>query len=93
VRAPLSGQRAFTARVWRAVGPCVQGFGVEPVFTARALRAGFRLEEVATSMRHRVTGMSPRHILHRARQMWDVFLGLLRLFLCTEEVARLRNGR
>ncbi len=91
VRAPLSGQRAFTEDVWSTVGPCVQGFGVEPVFTARALKAGLRLQEVDTAMQHRVTGMSARHICHRLRQMWDVGRGLVRLFLSVEEVARLRD--
>lgn len=80
VRAPLSGQRAFTLPVWKAVGPCVKGFGVETVFTAKALKSGFRLQEVETAMQHRVTGMSTGHIRHRARQMWDVFWGLLCLF-------------
>ncbi len=77
VAAPLSGQRAFRAEVWRAGGPCAPGFGAEAVFTARALRAGFRLREVDTRMRHRVTGMGRSDVLHRGRQMWHVLTGFL----------------
>lgn len=81
VQAPLSGQRAFTPGVWRAAGPCAPGFGAEAVFTARALRAGFSLVEVPTTMRHRVTGNNARDVLHRARQMWDLLRGLVPLLM------------
>ncbi len=77
VEAPLSGQRAFRAEVWNASGPCAPGFGAEAVFTARALRAGFRLREIDTAMQHRATGMQWGDVLHRARQLWDVLCGFL----------------
>lgn len=86
VREPLSGQRAFTPGVWRAGGPCAPGFGAEAVFTARALRAGLSVVEVPTTMRHRVTGMKVRDVLHRARQMWDLLRGLVPLFLWRGDV-------
>ena len=45
-RAPISGQRAMSAEVLRAVVPFAPGYGMEPAMTIDAVRAGYRLREV-----------------------------------------------
>lgn len=68
MEAPLSGQRALRREVLQSVLPLPSGFGVEVAMTIGALRGGYRVVEVPTTMTHRVTGRTPRAILHRARQ-------------------------
>ena len=70
---PLSGQRAVRREVLEALGGTfAPGFGVEVDLTVRALRAGFRVQEVATGFRHNVTGGDWDGLRHRARQFRDV---------------------
>lgn len=68
MQAPLSGQRAVRRAVIERVGGFASGWGVEIALTVLALRAGFRVEEIPTTMTHRVTGRSPQAVLHRAAQ-------------------------
>ena len=70
---PLSGQRAVRRAVLDALGGrFAPGFGVEVALTVGALKAGFRVQEVETSFRHKVTGGDWASIRHRARQFRDV---------------------
>jgi len=70
---PLSGQRAVRREVLEALGGTfAPGFGVEVDLTVRAIRAGFRIQEVATGFRHKVTGGDWASLCHRARQFRDV---------------------
>jgi glycosyltransferase involved in cell wall biosynthesis len=70
--APLSGQRAVRREVIERVGGFAPGFGAEVALTIDALRAGFRVEEVPTTMTHRVTGRDWKGFRHRARQFLAV---------------------
>ncbi|HWQ75589.1 MAG TPA: glycosyltransferase family 2 protein [Syntrophomonas sp.] len=72
VTAPLSGQRAMTREVLLAVTPFEEAYGVELGMSIKALRQGFRLMEVQTSMRHNETGRDLRSFIHRGRQYVDV---------------------
>lgn len=70
---PLSGQRAVRRAVLDALGGrFAPGFGVEVDLTIRALEAGFRVVEVPTEFRHKVTGGDWPGLMHRARQFRDV---------------------
>ena len=70
---PLSGQRAVRREVLEALGGTfAPGFGVEVDLTVRAIRAGFRVREVETDFRHKVTGGDWPGLRHRARQFRDV---------------------
>lgn len=74
----LSGQRVMTREVLNAVLPFAPGYGVEVAMTVRAARKGFRIVEVPTSMRHRVTGRDLAGFCHRGKQFRDVLLALLK---------------
>jgi glycosyltransferase involved in cell wall biosynthesis len=75
---PLCGQRAVRREVLDVLSSAkdgnifARGFGVEVGLTIGALRAGFRVVEVETHFRHKVTGADFSGILHRARQYRDV---------------------
>jgi glucosyl-3-phosphoglycerate synthase len=70
---PLSGQRAVRREVLEALGGTfAPGFGVEVDLTVRAIRAGFRVQEVETEFRHKVTGGDWAGLQHRAKQLRDV---------------------
>ena len=70
---PLSGQRAVRRSVLDALGGrFAPGFGVEVDLTIRTLQAGFRVREVETEFRHKVTGGDWASLRHRARQFRDV---------------------
>ncbi|HEX5322437.1 MAG TPA: glycosyltransferase family 2 protein [Capsulimonadaceae bacterium] len=70
---PLSGQRAVRRAVLEAIGgKFSSGFGVEVGLTLSAAERGFRIEEVETAFRHRVTGDEWKDFLHRGRQFMDV---------------------
>ncbi len=69
--APISGQRALTARAAEAVTPFAPGFGMEIGMTVDAHRAGLRLTEVDLDLEHRATGKTAPGFLHRARQLRD----------------------
>ncbi len=76
---PLSGQRAVRRAVLDALGGrLAPGFGVELDLTVRALQAGFRVREVETEFRHKVTGGDWPGLRHRARQFRDVAQAVLR---------------
>lgn len=79
--APLSGQRCLRREVIEACGGFASGWGVEISLTVQALRSGFRVLEVPTTMTHRVTGRSLGAIRHRAAQFIAAFRVLLRLWL------------
>jgi glycosyltransferase involved in cell wall biosynthesis len=66
--APLSGQRAITAKALSACRPIEAGFGMETAMTIDVLGAGFRVMEVPVDVFHRPPGKSPAGIVHRARQ-------------------------
>jgi glycosyltransferase involved in cell wall biosynthesis len=78
--APLSGQRALTRSCLATVRPFSAGYGVEVGLTVRALRAGFRLTEVETTMSHSATGRNLKGFVHRGRQFVHVSLALLALW-------------
>ncbi|HHY97989.1 MAG TPA: glycosyltransferase family 2 protein [Firmicutes bacterium] len=78
---PLSGQRAARKEDLLRILPFASRWGVEVGMTIDALRIGLRVIEVETDMRHRVTGKSLPHSLHRLRQFRDIALAILfRLF-------------
>lgn len=73
-QAPLSGQRAMTRACLDATLPFGAGYGAEVVLTVRALRAGFRLLEVETTMTHAATGRDLAGFVHRGKQFVHVSL-------------------
>jgi len=77
--APLSGQRAMTNDCLMAVRPFATGYGVEVALSVRALRKGFRLTEVPTTMTHAATGRDLAGFVHRGRQFTHVAIALIRL--------------
>lgn len=77
--APLSGQRALTRECLATVRPFSAGYGVEVGLTIRALRAGFRLAEVPTTMAHSATGRDVAGFVHRGKQFVHVAIALMRL--------------
>ena len=77
--APLSGQRALTRACLATVRPFSAGYGAEVGLTVRALRAGFCVVEVPTTMAHAATGRDLKGFLHRGRQFVHVALALVSL--------------
>lgn len=77
--APLSGQRALTRECLQTVRPFMAGYGAEVGLTIRALRAGFRLLEVPTTMAHAATGRNLQGFVHRGKQFVHVRIALMRL--------------
>lgn len=77
-RSPLSGQRAMTRAVFDAVAPLGSGFGMEVGMTIDALRAGFRVSEIQTTMSHRETGRDLKGFIHRGRQFVHILAALFR---------------
>lgn len=78
LQAPLSGQRCLRREVLEAALPLDAGFGIETGLNLSALKAGWRILEIPTTMDHRVTQNDWRGRLHRARQLRDVAKALLR---------------
>ncbi len=78
--APLSGQRALTRECLATVRPFSAGYGVEVGLTVRALRAGFRLAEVETTMAHAATGRDLKGFVHRGKQFVHVAFALAHLW-------------
>ncbi|NGQ94685.1 glycosyltransferase family 2 protein [Brevibacillus sp. SYP-B805] len=70
--APLSGQRAVKREVLAAAGQLDHGFGIEVGLTIDALRAGFRVMEVAVPFSHRETGNDWYGCLHRGREFFAI---------------------
>jgi glycosyltransferase involved in cell wall biosynthesis len=77
--APLSGQRALSRAAVAAARPLERGFGVEVGLTVRVCRAGLRVLEVPTDMRHAATGRDLAGFVHRGRQFLAVAAALVRL--------------
>ncbi len=72
ISAPLSGQRALRREVVEAIGGFESGFGAETGLTLDALRRGYRVLVVPTTMKHRALGRSVRGFVHRGRQLWHI---------------------
>ena len=80
-QAPLSGQRAVTQSCLSDIRPFARGYGVEVMLTVRALRAGYRVQEIETTMAHKATGRNLRGFLHRGKQFRDVLGAVILLNL------------
>lgn len=78
MQAPLSGQRALSRAAWERIGKLDPGFGIEMGLNLDALRAGLRIQEVETTMAHRLTGRDWAGFRHRGRQFVDVLRSILR---------------
>jgi glycosyltransferase involved in cell wall biosynthesis len=70
-RAPISGQRALSARALQDVLPFADGFGMEIGMTIDAVRAGHRLVELDLDLAHRASARTLTGFVHRARQLLD----------------------
>lgn len=70
-QAPISGQRAMSVEVLRAVLPFAPAYGMETGMTIDAVRAGYRLGEYEIDLAHKATGKSLRGFIHRFRQLID----------------------
>jgi glycosyltransferase involved in cell wall biosynthesis len=70
-RAPISGQRALSARALADVLPFARGYGMELGMTIDAVRAGHRVVELELELTHRASGGTLAGFLHRARQLLD----------------------
>ncbi|HTA97758.1 MAG TPA: glycosyltransferase family 2 protein [Solirubrobacteraceae bacterium] len=71
LRAPISGQRAMTAKTLAQVLPFAHGFGMEIGMTIDAVRAGARVGEIDLDLSHRASGKTVAGFLHRGRQLID----------------------
>ncbi|SHG75261.1 glycosyltransferase family 2 protein [Desulforamulus hydrothermalis] len=80
-QAPLSGQRVMTRQVLERVVPFASGYGVEVALTIKVARAGFRVLEVPTQMRHAETGRDLKGFCHRGKQFIHVARVLAGCFL------------
>jgi glycosyltransferase involved in cell wall biosynthesis len=69
--APISGQRALSARAMRDVLPFAPDFGMEVGMTIDAVRTGHRVAELELDLAHRATARTPAGFAHRARQLLD----------------------
>jgi glycosyltransferase involved in cell wall biosynthesis len=76
--APISGQRALSARALDDVLPFAHGFGMEMGMTIDAVRSGHRVLELELDLSHRATGRTPAGFLHRGRQLADFVRAYLR---------------
>ena len=75
--APISGQRAMSARVLTDVLPFAPRYGMEIGMTVDAVRAGYRVQEIELDLAHRSTGKTLSGFIHRGRQLRD-FRGVSR---------------
>jgi hypothetical protein len=71
LHAPISGQRALTARTLAQLLPFAHGFGMEIGMTIDAARAGAHVAEIGLDLSHRATGRTLGGFLHRGRQLLD----------------------
>ncbi|MGM0471982.1 MAG: glycosyltransferase family 2 protein [Bacillota bacterium] len=69
---PLSGQRVIRREIIEELGGFESGFGVEVALTIRAIKAGYKVQEVAVTMKHRETGRDWAGFKHRGAQFMDV---------------------
>lgn len=70
-QAPISGQRAMSLDVLRAVLPFAPAYGMETGMTIDAVRAGYRLGEYKIDLAHKATGKTFKGFVHRFRQLLD----------------------
>ncbi|HXV06298.1 MAG TPA: glycosyltransferase family 2 protein [Solirubrobacterales bacterium] len=70
-RAPISGQRALSADVLRAVLPFAHGYGMEIGMSVDSVRAGYELREYELDLSHRATGRDLAGFAHRGAQLRD----------------------
>jgi glycosyltransferase involved in cell wall biosynthesis len=70
-QAPISGQRALSARALADVLPFAHGFGMEIGMTIDAVRAGRHVVEIELDLAHRATGRTLAGFSHRGRQLID----------------------
>jgi glycosyltransferase involved in cell wall biosynthesis len=82
--APISGQRALSARALADVLPFAHGFGMEIGMTVDAVRAGARVAEVELDLEHRASARTLAGFAHRARQLVD----FVRVYLARGWLAR-----
>jgi len=76
--APLSGQRALRAGLFREIGGLEGGYGMEVGLTIDVLRLGGRVEEVEVDMIHNETGRDLAGWRHRGRQFRQIGWVLLK---------------
>lgn len=76
--APLSGQRAATRTLMEQCLPRRGGFGLETELTLRALRRGYRVQEIETGFVHLGHGWTGVGLRHRGRQFVQVLIALCR---------------
>jgi hypothetical protein len=86
--APLSGQRALAAAHLPLLLPLEPGFGLEVGLDIDALRAGLRVLEVPTGMRHAGSGRDWAGFRHRGRQMAHILRALWARRQASTTVAR-----
>lgn len=91
--APISGQRALSARALRAALPFASGFGMELAMTIDALRAGEQISEVVLPLEHRATGRTAAGFVHRGRQLRDFAVVYFRRYRApiSSELAQMRE--
>lgn len=77
--APLSGQRAIRRECLDDIRPFSSGYGVEIGLTVRALRKGYSITEVETTMTHAATGRDIKGFIHRGKQYVHVQLAIQKL--------------
>lgn len=75
-KAPLSGQRAMKAGLFRAAGGLEPGFGMETGLTIDVLRQGFSVTEIDTNMGHKETGRDIAGFIHRGSQFVAVAIAI-----------------
>ena len=71
LQAPISGQRALSARAFTLLVPFAPRFGMETAMNIDAGRAGLRVRQVELDLEHRATGRTLGGFVHRARQLKD----------------------
>jgi UDP-N-acetylmuramyl pentapeptide phosphotransferase/UDP-N-acetylglucosamine-1-phosphate transferase len=71
VAAPLSGQRALSARLVRHVGIAPR-FAVETALTTEAAHLNVPISELPLPLEHQPTGLTLFGFRHRAGQFWDI---------------------
>lgn len=74
--APLSGQRALTRKLARALQPLAAGWGAEVGMTIDAARLGARIVEVPVAVVDRGSGRDLAGFWHRGKQFADICLAL-----------------
>ncbi len=70
--APLSGQRALTARAYAALFPVDPGYSVETLMNIRAFDAGLTVREVPFDAQHRAHNLKLKSMIHKAHQYLDI---------------------